>query len=609
MNKSKVCFWMLMGVICLPALLMAETIVFKDGKRIQVDQVWEEGNFIKCIRFGGEVSYPKSKVERIEGMGTQSEAAPQTVSRTAAKTVSPGSSRTSSPAPSRTKAYDSASPPAASGSKINAGVPGGKVPPEVLEAIQKMERAEKQQGDRKYLKHNIECSNFPKVKVPDFLDIPVGSPAPDAIQTGVEKHESGIFKAAYEGDLAQVKGFVQNDRTAIRQINSFGETPLHIAATMCHVDMVKFLLEKGADANAGSHWGYTPLMGAALVTEKMKNMKSNPRGYYGWDIIPFQDRDFKSVIPMLLSHGADINAVKHGFDPCTCSANVSDWEMCRDRCHPSRHSILRREPNGTAFMMTSDKNMYEYLIKHGANVNAQDREGNTKFHLICAGLDKRFKKECEEKLKYWLGLGADPNIMNAKGQTPYEYGASKGRRALLESAIKNIGVPAPLIRYQFEEAVWEIEAGGSQASAWPSLTHWPNCSSDSGFESTTKLREMLQQNPSFVHETSDHYQTLLHYAASDNHIGAVELLLDLGADPNAVDSWGQTPMHKVEVADSAILLLKYGADPTILNCSGDKAMRHCKIDPLKVAKMYENIPNLEAEIAVKAKERGPVQQP
>lgn len=44
----------------------ADTIFFKDGKTVETRQAWEEGNMIKCYRFGGIVSYPKDSVLRIE---------------------------------------------------------------------------------------------------------------------------------------------------------------------------------------------------------------------------------------------------------------------------------------------------------------------------------------------------------------------------------------------------------------------------------------------------------------------------------------------------------------------------------------------------------------
>ena len=55
----------------------AETIIFKDGMRVEVSEVWKEGGEIRC-RIGDVVfGYPKSEVERIEkGRAEGSKAAP-----------------------------------------------------------------------------------------------------------------------------------------------------------------------------------------------------------------------------------------------------------------------------------------------------------------------------------------------------------------------------------------------------------------------------------------------------------------------------------------------------------------------------------------------------
>lgn len=45
---------------------VADTIYFKDGSKVETEQTWEEGDQVKCRRFGGEVTYSKKDVERIE---------------------------------------------------------------------------------------------------------------------------------------------------------------------------------------------------------------------------------------------------------------------------------------------------------------------------------------------------------------------------------------------------------------------------------------------------------------------------------------------------------------------------------------------------------------
>ncbi len=57
-------------------------------------------------------------------------------------------------------------------------------------------------------------------------------------------------------------------------------------------------------------------------------------------------------------------------------------------------------------------------------------------------------------------------------------------------------------------------------------------------------------------------------AASQGHEGAVRTLLELGADPDARDERGMGPLHRVDHAETAALLLAAGADPLAPSAQG-----------------------------------------
>lgn len=55
-----------LSLLLCPVSASADVVVFKNGKRIETKEAWEENGQIKCHPYGGVVAYPKGQVERIE---------------------------------------------------------------------------------------------------------------------------------------------------------------------------------------------------------------------------------------------------------------------------------------------------------------------------------------------------------------------------------------------------------------------------------------------------------------------------------------------------------------------------------------------------------------
>lgn len=49
-----------------PLISFADIIYFKSGKIVKTPKVWAEGNMVKCILYGGEVSFHPRDIERVE---------------------------------------------------------------------------------------------------------------------------------------------------------------------------------------------------------------------------------------------------------------------------------------------------------------------------------------------------------------------------------------------------------------------------------------------------------------------------------------------------------------------------------------------------------------
>jgi len=70
--------------------------------------------------------------------------------------------------------------------------------------------------------------------------------------------------AVKTGDLDRVKEFVEKENMNVNMSDGgvFERTPLHWAADFNQVEVMKYLVSKGAKVNAKDHYGITPLLSA-----------------------------------------------------------------------------------------------------------------------------------------------------------------------------------------------------------------------------------------------------------------------------------------------------------------------------------------------------------
>jgi ankyrin repeat protein len=129
-----------------------------------------------------------------------------------------------------------------------------------------------------------------------------------------------------------------------------GATPFWLAARTVNVPMLRILLEHGADPTLTSTGGVTPLMVAAGLTQVQ-----GPRAKRG-EVSAFTTNwgpeDSAEAVEFLIAHGADVNAV-----------------------NPSGQTAL----HGAAYM-GADATV-RLLVRHGATLNVQDAQGQTPYRL------------------------------------------------------------------------------------------------------------------------------------------------------------------------------------------------------------------------------------
>jgi uncharacterized protein len=251
-----------------------------------------------------------------------------------------------------------------------------------------------------------------------------------------------LLEAARKADVAAALQLI-DDGADVRASSSDGTTALHWAAHHGELALANRLLKRGADANARNDYGSSPMQEAALrgdaamLTALLKaGGKADTVNDEGETVLMTVVRTDKvEAAKVLIKAGANVNAVEswrgqtalmwassqrqpemtrlllqHGADPNAVSA-LRNWA----RTTTAEPRPQWRPPGAfTALQLAAREGCagcaYE-LVKGGANINSASPDGITA--LLLAILNARF-----DTAKVLIEVGADVNIADKWGRAP-----------------------------------------------------------------------------------------------------------------------------------------------------------------------------------------------
>ncbi|HYT69293.1 MAG TPA: ankyrin repeat domain-containing protein [Vicinamibacterales bacterium] len=207
-----------------------------------------------------------------------------------------------------------------------------------------------------------------------------------------------------------------------------GVTPLMDAALSGRLADVRRILDSGADVNAHSGGGVTPLMCAvhdprisALLIARGADVRARTEtGVTALNIAAAYD-GARDTVKLLLDRGADVNAAtKSGKTPLIAASAGGDVAKVRLLLDRGARLDARIEPIGVTALhyaaFVGDENMVRLLLQRGADVNARvPGFGNTTalMESSFAGFD--------EVTRVLVAGGASLNLQDEEGRTALMY--------------------------------------------------------------------------------------------------------------------------------------------------------------------------------------------
>lgn len=241
-------------------------------------------------------------------------------------------------------------------------------------------------------------------------------------------------------------------RESMEQVDNQGTTALHWAARNDHAEMLKVMIEKGADIHITedepAEAGNTPLHTACIcgsaeaarqliaagADDTLQNMKGETPAHlavmknkYGRDLLTSDERKMllkelthldiprnDGSTPLMLLQYLDLNTTRELL-PLFLDKNV-DVNQTDNR-------------GNTALILNTQNQCYKEvvkeLVKAGADVNIADHNGNTALHHT-------LKYGSQDVARYLIKKGADYNCSNNQGITPMQIAVEKGYDTVLE---------------------------------------------------------------------------------------------------------------------------------------------------------------------------------
>jgi ankyrin repeat protein len=197
--------------------------------------------------------------------------------------------------------------------------------------------------------------------------------------------------------------------------DKYGMTPLHLACTVGRLDIIEFLLSKGAIVDEAAKGDWTPLL--CSTSDAVNDSEG-----CDFQIASYTTSTRISTAKLLLDRGANIRArttdgqtVLHG------AVELHDTELVRYLIDQGA-DVRATMTNGVTALhkaaRATNVETVQILVDRGADIHAVTADGETVLHAACSGANISTLSAASGIIKVLIGSGIEINARNATGSTP-----------------------------------------------------------------------------------------------------------------------------------------------------------------------------------------------
>uniref|UniRef100_A0ABD2VY84 Uncharacterized protein n=1 Tax=Trichogramma kaykai TaxID=54128 RepID=A0ABD2VY84_9HYME len=335
--------------------------------------------------------------------------------------------------------------------------------------------------------------------------------------------------------------------------NNLGQTPLHLALSRRHRNLIEFLLKNGANSNVASGFGLFPLhiicqsssdddllelffkindeVQQEIIIDVCSNFGSTPLH------MAVANKN-KKMIRTLLTRGANPNITDVQRTPplmIVCKADRDYYTLAKMLLDLSKEPLQVNRPDKSGntplhvAVSSGRRNLAQLLLRNGANPNVANARGATPLHLVCQGysddynLAKMLFDLSNERFK---PLRVDARDKFRK--TPLNLATTHDHRNLVLCLLRK-GTNPNL-----------ADEDGS------TVLHYI-CKSSKDADLVEKFLEVVDERKLSwqINAREKEGNTPLHFALPRGHRGLIEWLLRNGANPNLISDEGVTVLQVI----------------------------------------------------------------